>query len=204
MALVVPHSKAGLMIGVVSDTHGYLDPFLPDRLKGVAAILHAGDVGSQEVLDALRSIAPVYAVRGNVDGSELLLPPSAELDFGGLRIEMTHILPVAQTELEAWSKAVLEGVKAPKSCDRFLATFKEQTDVIIFGHSHSPCLIGLGDKLFFNPGSAGKKRFSLPRSYGVLHVAKDNVSASIISLEEDCRKLSAFELERPGFMFQSA
>lgn len=171
-----------MRIGVVSDTHGYFDPQLRSVLAGAEVILHAGDVGSPEVLDQLRAIAPVNAVRGNVDGPELDLPLSLRLDFGGLCIEMLHILPVPQSELEAWAEAAMPGGRAPARSTRFSNSFDEAARVVVFGHSHQPCLISLGGRLFFNPGSAGRKRFSLPRSCGLLETTPQGIKATILSL----------------------
>jgi putative phosphoesterase len=172
-----------MRIGVVSDTHGYFDPHLPQRLEGVMEILHAGDVGSSQVLDQLRAIAPVHAVRGNVDAPSLDLPPTLTRQYEGIEIYMVHELPRPQSVLRDWAKAVpLEGKQA-EQCDRFLGTFSERCRVVIFGHSHEPCLELLAGKIFFNPGSAGKKRFSLPRCFGVLEVAPQGLRATFLSLE---------------------
>ena len=172
-----------MKIGVVADTHGYFDPQLRQLLTGVDAILHAGDVGSVAVLDELRAIARVHAVRGNVDGTELDLPPALKLDFAELRVEMTHILPVPQSELEAWGEAAMPLGHAPARSARLIESFDESTGVIVFGHSHRPCLVDLGDHVFFNPGSAGTKRFSLPRSYGLLESTPDGIEATIRLLD---------------------
>jgi uncharacterized protein len=185
LATSVIESEPRFKVGIVSDTHGYFDPRLPEVLKGAKMILHAGDVGSVDVLDDLRAIAPVHAVRGNVDGAELSLPLSMEIPLGPVRAEMVHILPVPQSELEAWGAAAVTGGKAPTRSQRFLATFKAETGVVFFGHTHSPCLVNLGDRLFFNPGSAGRKRFSLPRSCGMLEAAGGRLWASIVSLEDN-------------------
>ncbi|HUX09032.1 MAG TPA: metallophosphoesterase family protein, partial [Terriglobia bacterium] len=91
-----------MKIGLVSDTHGYLDPQLPDLLAGVETILHAGDVGSRAVLEDLGRIAEVRGVRGNVDPAELNLPPSLTLRFENLQVEIQHQLFVPQDELERW------------------------------------------------------------------------------------------------------
>lgn len=185
MAKFVLQPETGIRIGVVSDTHGYFDPRLRQILGGVTRILHAGDVGSADVLAELNAIAPVHAVRGNVDGPELSLPPAAVLDLHGVQAEMMHILPLPQSELEAWGTAALASGKTPNRSERFLATFKPETGVVIFGHSHSPCLVSLGDRLFFNPGSAGWKRFSLPRCCGIIEVAGGRLWASVASLENN-------------------
>jgi len=183
-----------MTLGVVSDTHGYFDPCLREMLAGANAILHGGDVGSPEVLDELRWIAPVYAVCGNVDSPELNLPLSLTLSFGRLQIEMIHILPEPQWEMVEWAGladlASLKGKPAQRS-ERFLKTFHESTGAVVFGHSHTPCLEILGGILFFNPGSAGKKRFSLPRTCGLLEVFPDHLQATIKPLERYNGKLPA-------------
>lgn len=168
-----------MKIGVISDTHGYFDPLLRQAFKGVDAILHGGDVGS-DVLDELKRIAPVHAVRGNVDPPDLNLSLSLKLSLGGLQVEMIHILPVPQSELEAWEeRTALPDGKAPLRSEAFLGTFDDATGLVVFGHTHQPCLVTLGRRLFFNPGSAGKKRFDLPRCYGLLEIFDDAICASI-------------------------
>jgi putative phosphoesterase len=164
-----------MRIGVVSDTHGVFDPALRRVFAGVDVILHAGDVGSEEVLDELRQIAPVHAVCGNVDGPELGLPPSLKLQFDGLQVQMMHILPVPQSELKAWSEAATPGGKVAVRSENFLKAFDESTGIVIFGHSHMPCLVNLGGRLFINPGSAGKQRFSLPRCYGLIERVPEGI-----------------------------
>jgi uncharacterized protein len=173
-----------MRIGVVADTHGYFDPRLRKLLIGVEMILHAGDVGTQEVLGELAQIAPVHAVRGNVDPPELNLPPSLKLDLDHLHLEMMHILPVPQSEVEDWADRTLEiDGKPPRRSEAFLKTFDDKTGVVVFGHSHYPCLVTLGRRLFFNPGSAGKKRFDLPRCCGLLEVLPSGIRAAISVLE---------------------
>jgi hypothetical protein len=161
----------GVKIGVVSDTHGFFDTRLDELLAGVELILHAGDVGKQEVLGELQRIAPVRPVRGNVDPSQLGFPFSMTLNLGRtpsgsspesslFKVELFHELSIPQAELEKWgSQASVEG-DAARGRDTFLRGFDLSTRVIVFGHSHVPCAVALGGKLFFNPGSAGKQRFS--------------------------------------------
>ena len=172
-----------MRIGVVSDTHGYFDSKLRGLLAGVEAIIHAGDVDSQNILDDLEQIAPVSAVRGNVDGADLGLPLSRVLKFAGVQIELQHILPVPQSEVEAWSKGNVTDKNQARRHKDFLKNFESETRVVVFGHSHEPCLITLGPTLFFNPGSAGKKRFSLPRCCGLLEISTKAIQATIMSLE---------------------
>lgn len=180
-----------MKIGVVSDTHGYFDPRLPELLAGAEAIIHAGDVGSQEVLDELGQIAKVYAVRGNVDPDELDLPLSRTLPFENVQVELMHQLGVPQEELKAWSDGSLLQKMHPERRDAFLKSFEDSTRLVIFGHSHQPCLLTLGHKLFFNPGSAGKQRFSLPRCCGMLEVFLRGVRAEVVVLEQYNKKLPA-------------
>ena len=172
-----------MKIAIVSDTHGYFDSHLSPHLKSVDEILHAGDVGTDAVLDQLRTFAPVEAVRGNVDSPALGLPPTITKSYGGVQIHMSHELPKSQSVIQEWSNAApLEG-KPAEHCRRFLDAFPENCQVVIFGHSHEPCAIILGGKLFFNPGAAGKKRFSLPRCFGMLEVSSQGVRATFIGLE---------------------
>lgn len=172
-----------MKIGLVSDTHGYFDRRLPELLAGVDSILHGGDVGSRAVLDDLERIARVKAVRGNVDGAELNLPPSLKLRFDNVQVEIQHQLSVPQEELEKWADGSPLQQKHPERRAGFLKSFDPETTVIVFGHSHRPCLLAMGKKLFFNPGSAGKKRFSLPRCLGLLEVFPRGVRGVIIGLE---------------------
>jgi putative phosphoesterase len=180
-----------MKIAVVSDTHGFVDPRLLELLAGSDAILHGGDVGSKEVLDELESIAPVHAVRGNVDSRSLKLPPSLKKTFEGVQVEIQHELPVPQSELDHWSDGALLGKMQPERRDAFLKSFDKKSRVIVFGHSHQPCLVTIGHTLFFNPGSAGQKRFSLPRCFGVLEIFPRGVRGNIVSLERANEKLPA-------------
>jgi putative phosphoesterase len=178
-----------MKIGVVSDTHGYFDPRLPELLAGVEAILHAGDVGSESVLDDLGQIAKVYAVRGNVDSAALKAPPSLTTSFEGVQVEVRHQLVAPQAELEAWSDGALLGKMQPERREAFLQGFDEATRVVVFGHSHQPGLLTVGHRLFFNPGSAGQQRFSLPRCCGLLEIFPRGVRGTMVSLERLSEKL---------------
>ena len=172
-----------MKIGVVSDTHGYFDPRLREYFAGVEGIVHAGDVDSQTILDELAEIAPVYAVRGNVDSPGLNLPLTRTVQFEGVQVESRHILPAPQSALEAWSDGASLGNIHPKRREIFLAIFDRASRVVVFGHSHEPCLVTLGHTLFFNPGSAGKKRFSLPRCCGMLEISPGGVRGALMSLD---------------------
>jgi len=172
-----------MKIGVVSDTHGYFDRRLPGLLAGVEEILHAGDVGPREVLDQIATIAPVQAVRGNVDSVSMELPPTLTRRYDGIEVHMLHELPRAQSMVREWAQAWPFTGKQAVHCEQFLRSLPDTCRVVIFGHSHEPCLEVLAGKLFFNPGSAGKKRFSLPRCCGLLDVLPEGVRATILSLE---------------------
>jgi putative phosphoesterase len=176
-------------VGVVSDTHGFFDSHLSELLAGVELILHAGDVGPREVLDELERIAPVRAVRGNVDSALLGLPPRLTTRLGEIQIEILHQLPASQTELHEWANHDAAERVRPRGLDVLLRSFDRRTRVVIFGHSHQPCVVELGGVLFFNPGSAGKQRFSLPRCCGVLEVSANRVGATIHSLERYNEKM---------------
>ena len=180
-----------MKIGLVSDTHGYLDPQVRELLDGVDSILHAGDVGSRLVLDDLGRIADVRAVRGNVDPAELNLPPLLKVRFGNVQVEVLHQLAVSQEDLKTWGDgSTLEKLTLERR-ERFLESFDPATSVVVFGHSHSPCLVTVGHRLFFNPGSCGKKRFTLPRCFGLLEVFPRGIQGSIIGLEGPDKHLPA-------------
>ena len=157
------------LIGIISDTHGRFDPKIPQAFKGVSHILHAGDIGNLQVLRQLERIAPVTAVWGNVDEGNA--PPGVDeektLQLCGLRIFMIHILGNPQRLARALKQKI-----------DFV-----QPDVVVFGHSHQPLLEQHGKVLYFNPGSAGPKRFSLPRSVGLLRVRQGKPYGELIYLE---------------------
>jgi putative phosphoesterase len=144
-------------VGIVSDTHGLLDPALPALLAGCDLLLHAGDVGSGAVARELARLAPLRAVRGNVDeGPDLeALPEWTEVEVGDARWLLVHeARPDAPSPL----------------LRRLLARHPEST-VVVHGHSHRPGARVVDGRLFLNPGSAGPRRFSLPRTACVAVVA---------------------------------
>jgi putative phosphoesterase len=150
-----------MKIGLISDTHGLVRPEALRALAGVERIIHAGDVGGPEVIEALRSIAPVDVVRGNNDKDPwgAKLPPSLALNFDGVRVHVLHDLKEIDVEPAA-------------------AGFR----VVVAGHSHKPAVIERDSVLFVNPGSAGQRRFSLPVSIGYLTVNAGTARAEIKSL----------------------
>jgi hypothetical protein len=149
-------------IGVISDTHGLLRPQAVAALRGCPLIIHAGDVGRPEILDELRCIAPVFAVRGNVDnGPWALQLPETEM----VQVE-DHLLYVLH-DLNAMD------------LDPQTAGFR----AVIAGHSHQPKIETKKGVLYFNPGSAGPRRFNLPVSVGRLTVSGAELEAEIINLD---------------------
>ena len=157
----------GIRIGVIADTHGLFDRAILRHFEGVAHILHAGDIGDPSVISKLEKLAPVTAVSGNVDGYERSGFPSATvIELGGRRIAIRHIL--------------YEGGKLTKEGRAFLD--REQPDVCIFGHTHQPKAQRSGSILLFNPGSAGPKRFRLPRGVGLLTIANGTITPTHIVL----------------------
>jgi len=173
-----------MRIGVVSDTHGYYDPRLAGLLQGVDSIIHAGDVGSQEVLDQLSLIAPLVAVRGNVDSPDLRLPVKRAFQWEGVLFEILHILPASQSQLEEWAGFQPGSETECRERDRFLKSFQPAARLIVFGHSHQPSLASLDNRLFLNPGSAGKKRFSLPRCCALINLTPRQATVKILSLQD--------------------
>jgi hypothetical protein len=150
-----------ILIGVISDTHGLLRPEGIEALRGSEHIIHAGDVGSPEILEKLSRIAPVIAVRGNIDKAawSRRLPETQVLESGGVSIYVLHDL--AQLDLK------------PKA-----AGFS----VVVSGHSHVPKQETRDGVLYFNPGSAGPRRFKLPVSLGRLVVEAGSTRGELVQL----------------------
>jgi hypothetical protein len=148
-------------IGVISDTHGLLRPQAVEGLQGSALIIHAGDVGRPEILDELRQIAPVVAVRGNVDRDAWAdrLPMSEIVEHEGVRLYVLHIL---------------EDLDLDPPTAGFHA--------VITGHTHRPKIETKDGVLYFNPGSAGPRRFDLPVSVGRLSVADGKLRGELVYL----------------------
>jgi uncharacterized protein len=186
-----------MKVGLVSDTHGYFDPNLRNLLDGVEAIIHAGDVGGGDALELLSLIAPVEAVKGNVDLPDSGLPHFRIVQWESLGIEVVHILPAAQVQVKRWSDMKTSSQTEAGRRDRFLQCFQPSTRAVIFGHTHEPCLLELEGKLFINPGSAGKKRFSLPRCCAIMTLSPGHAHVKILSLEDYNHKV----LDSIGFKF---
>ena len=157
-----PVTEKRITLGVISDTHGLLRPEAVEALRGSDRILHAGDIGAPEIIEALAQIAPVTAIRGNVDSASWAraLPETEVVEAGGVLIYMLHDLGQLDLKPEA-------------------AGFR----VVIYGHSHQPQIEEKNGVLYFNPGSAGPRRFSLPVSVGRLTIAAGKVQAQLVELK---------------------
>lgn len=151
------------LLGVISDTHGLLRPEAVQALAGVERIIHAGDAGAPDVLAELRRLAPLVAVRGNVDKGDWAadLPGTAVVDIGGRQIYVLHNL----------GELGLDPAAA-----RFAA--------VIYGHSHRVASERQGGVLYLNPGSAGPRKWGLPATLALLHVQGDAVQAETVDLTE--------------------
>jgi uncharacterized protein len=138
-----------MRIGIISDTHGLLRPEATERLAGVHYIIHAGDIGRPEVISELRKIAPITAIRGNIDRGEWAAeyPHTALVKLGGRSIYVLHNLK------ELGLDPTAAGI-----------------DVVVSGHSHRPKIETVGGVLYLNPGSAGPRRFTLPIALATLEL----------------------------------
>ena len=153
--------RDGCTVGVISDTHGLLRPEAVEALRGSDYIIHGGDVGDPGILVELAAIAPLTVVRGNVDRGAWAreLPESNALQIDSMVIYVVHDL--SRLDLDP-------------AAGHFSA--------VVFGQSHRPSQEYRNGVLFFNPGAAGPRRFSLPVSVGRLRISSAQLSAEIISL----------------------
>ena len=155
-----------LTVGVISDTHGLVRPEAVEALRGSDVILHAGDVGGNHVLSELGELAPVIAVRGNVDGGwARLLPERRLLDLGGVSVLILH------------DRALVGPDPFPSEGEAASGR------IVVFGHSHQPLAEKRKGVLWFNPGSAGPRRFKLPVSVGRLVIEDGRVRPRLIEIE---------------------
>ncbi|HTE83460.1 MAG TPA: metallophosphoesterase family protein [Dehalococcoidia bacterium] len=167
-----------MLVGVISDTHGYADPQLSGLFLGVDCIIHAGDIGTPEVLDRLAEIAPVMAVRGNVDRDARLLciPERLELSLVGLEVVVVHRVQNA-----------IAG---------------ESTSVVVSGHSHRPVVEWRDRILYLNPGAAGRQGFHRDRTVALLRLG-NTPTANLLALgprsgANESGKLRVAESQRTG------
>ena len=148
-------------IGVISDTHGLLRPEALEALRGCERIIHAGDVGSADVLSQLRDLAPVVAVRGNVDSEAwaMRLPRTATVKIGSHTVYVLHVLEDLEIEPSP------AGISA-----------------VVYGHSHKPSIEERDGVIYLNPGSAGPRRFRLPIGVGYLHLESGGIRGELLDL----------------------
>jgi hypothetical protein len=168
--------RGTVRIGVIADTHGLYDPGVEKYFSGMSAIVHAGDIGDRAVIESLQALAPVVAVSGNVDEYERSgFPRQIIFRRRGKSVAVRHVL--------------YEKGKLTEEATRWLDA--QQPDVCIFGHSHRPTISRYGRTLLFNPGSAGPKRFTLPRGIGVLMISRKNILPLLIKLSDKVRRPEA-------------
>jgi putative phosphoesterase len=151
-----------IRIGVISDTHGLLRPEAIQALRGSDHIIHAGDVGAPEILDILANIAPVTAIRGNVDTAAWArrLPETEVVEIAGISIYVLHDLAALDLKAEA------AGIR-----------------IVISGHSHVPKQETKHGVLYLNPGSAGPRRFKLPVSVARIGISEGKIESEILELD---------------------
>ena len=155
----VASTKSG-RVGVISDTHGLLRPEALNALQGSELIIHAGDIGSQEVLTQLRKLARVIAIKGNNDVGKWArrLPDFVNIRVNGIKAQLIH-------NLHDWEKNIGAALR-----------------IVISGHSHKPAIVTRDNVLFVNPGSAGPRRFKLPVTLAMLDLRDGDVNAAIVQL----------------------
>ena len=152
-----------ILVGLISDTHGLMRPQALDALRGCSHIVHAGDIGDATIIEALRAIAPVTAVRGNNDTAAWAwnLPTHATLKIDGATLHVVHDIADFARDNAAGG-----------------------AQVVVSGHSHKPSIAMRGDTLYVNPGSAGPRRFRLPISLAELVIDGAEVSVRFAELAD--------------------
>jgi hypothetical protein len=154
-----------MKIGVISDTHNYLDPKVLKLFAGVGHILHGGDIGLPWVILELESIAPITAVLGNTDDGGLHYRETEQIELAGRKFLVHHI--VNPRELADPLKSRIA---------------RSRPDVVIFGHTHKPFNETIAGTLYFNPGYAGNSRFGMERSIAILHCDAKNIRTEYLKL----------------------
>jgi uncharacterized protein len=149
------------VIGLISDTHGLIRPEAIEALQGVDLVVHAGDIGKPEVLNALKAIGPLVAIKGNNDigAWASILPDTRLVQTANMKLYVIHNVKELDCEPAAEGYAV-----------------------VISGHSHKPSVLTRNGVLFVNPGSAGPRRFKLPVAVGKLFIQNQRVNAELIEL----------------------
>jgi putative phosphoesterase len=162
-------SELSMLIGVISDTHGRLDERVLRLFAGVRRIIHAGDIGDEELIWRLEAIAPVIAVRGNNDANTMCFPNERMAVVEGRTFYVRHQFATVE-KMNAAQQRIIE---------------QRMPEAVIFGHSHKAYIGQWRGTLLFNPGGAGPRRFNLPRTVGILELHEDHIEARILNLEDD-------------------
>jgi putative phosphoesterase len=155
-----------MKIGVISDTHNFLDPKIPGLFAGVSHILHAGDIGLPQILTELGSIAPVTAVGGNTDDPAMRYDETKLVELAGRKFLIHHIVNPA-APAEKFRRLIAHG----------------RPNVIVFGHTHKHFCEMIGGVFYLNPGYAGKPKPSLERSVAILHCNEKEIRAEYLKLQ---------------------
>jgi uncharacterized protein len=154
--------ESTILAGIISDTHGLMRPEALEALRGSDLIIHAGDLGSPDVISSLRAIAPVFAVRGNIDKASwaAAIPTTQIVEVGAFPFYVLH--DISELDLD------------PETAG-FAA--------VVFGHSHQPSIETRNNVLFLNPGSAGPRRFRLPVTLARVRITDGEVRPEIVRLD---------------------
>lgn len=158
-------AKTVTRIGVVSDTHDHFDPKLRELFEGVDHIIHGGDIGLPWIILQLEEIAPVTAVIGNTDESDINFKETELVQLGTRKFMVHHIVD-PQNPSDKLKRRLI----------------RENPDVVVFGHTHKPFCETVGNTLFLNPGYAGKQRFDLPRTVAILNCDDQGITADFLEL----------------------
>lgn len=153
-----------MTLGLISDTHGFLDPKIPALFKGVSHILHAGDIGKDSIIAELEAIAPVTAVLGNNDYSR--------------HFELTEVVTIEER------KFLIHHIVTPQALteELQLRVARERPDVVVFGHSHRQFSEAIDGVLYVNPGYSGKSKLGLDRSAALLHCNGKDIRSEFLPL----------------------
>lgn len=154
-----------MKIGVISDTHGFLDPRIPELFAGVNHILHGGDIGQPWILSELELIAPVTAVAGNTDDPGLHYAPVKTIELAGRKFLIQHIVHPRDP-----------GENLQSRLDR------ERPDAVVFGHTHTRFCEKLNGVLYLNPGYAGRPKPGTDRSVAIAHCSGDGIRVEYLEL----------------------
>jgi putative phosphoesterase len=154
-----------MKLGIISDTHNFLDPRIPSLFKDVEHILHGGDIGLPRIILELEQIAPVTAVSGNTDEAGLNYRETEIVAVGGRKFLIHHIVTPHQLTEDLGSRIR-----------------REKPDVVVFGHTHKPFCQKIEGTLYFNPGYAGKSRFGMQRTVALLHCDANEIRSEYFPL----------------------